>query len=315
MSEFRTSLSLLSPQNDNGVNVEGNDLAVINSHITHITLQGLSEGTIYGRRRCLIRLESALPGSLTRALPEDLLAWRVTLQRLSAGTIYNYCGHAREFYTWAIHEGILSGENPCDGLPVPRRPERVPRPISEADLAEAVTGARRRIRLWLVLAGWCGLRACEIAGLRCENIRLDDRVIIVAADATKGIRERVVPLCDYAAEQVTDARLPPRGWLATYRDCRSGHIPASLVSKLVNRHLLQCGLSATLHQLRHRFGTQTYRAQRDILAVKEMMGHRSVTTTTLYTLGDKPAQLAAVQALPAPGRRPKRNPAALRAVA
>jgi len=166
---------------------------------------------------------------------------------------------------------------------------------------DVVAAAPRRIRLWLDLAAWCGLRACEIARLRCENIHLGpDPYLHVAADATKGIRERIIPLCDYVVAEIIAARLPPRGWAFTRRDCRAGPVNAGLVSKIANRHLLRCGVSATLHQLRHRFGTQAYRASHDILAVKELMGHQSTATTTLYTLADQPAQVAVVQALPVP---------------
>ena len=292
----------LPPQNGTGAAMDNDVPQEITDHLTHLTLSGMSAGTIYGRARCLARLAAALPVPLLRALPEDLLTWRASMDGLSAGTIYNYATHARQFYTWAIHRGLIRGENPCDGLPVPRRPERVPRPISEADLTEAVIAARRRIRLWLVLAGWAGLRACEIARLRCENIDLSRRVLIVASDATKGRRERVIALCDFAAGEVTAARLPPRGWAFTRRDGQPGHVPAALVSKIANRHLARCGISATLHQLRHRFGTEAYRTTRDILGVKELMGHKSTATTTLYTLADQPAQAAIVQALPVPRR-------------
>ena len=283
-----------------GDTTHATDTDPVTAHLTHLTQSGLSAGTIYGRRRCLARLAGFLPVPVLQADAADILAWRATLDGLSAGTIYNYCTHARQFYAWAARRGLLHGEDPADGLPVPRRPERTPRPISEADLAEAVTAAPRRIRLWLVLAAWCGLRACEIARLRCENIDLANQVLIVASDATKGRRERVIPLCDYVIEQVAAARLAPRGWAFTRRDHQSGPVPPWMVSKLANKHLARCGISATLHQLRHRFGTQAYRTTRDILGVRELMGHQSITTTTLYTLADKPAQVAIVQALPVP---------------
>ena len=155
------------PQDGEGAGMDDQE---INRHITHITLEGLAAGTIYGRRQCLIRLADYLGTPLAEATADDLLGWRAALQHLSAGTIYNYCGHAREFYRWAALRGLLPrGEDPAEGLPVPKRPQRIPRPISEPDLMEVVAAAPRRIRLWLDLAAWCGLRACEIGRASCRE--------------------------------------------------------------------------------------------------------------------------------------------------
>lgn len=63
-----------------------------------------------------------------------------------------------------------------------------------------------------------------------------------------------------------------------------------------------CGFPETLHQLRHRFGTGTYHATRDLRVVQELMGHSSPVTTAGYAAFDNPDAVAAVQALPVPRR-------------
>ena len=57
-----------------------------------------------------------------------------------------------------------------------------------AALLSALDSAPPRIRLWLVLAAWCGLRAREIALLRAESIRLDAEppFLIVSSESAKG---------------------------------------------------------------------------------------------------------------------------------
>lgn len=272
---------------------------LIQSHLSRLALEGDSAETIYGRGRCLIRLAAALPGPLLEATPAQLVTWRAAFAGLAPGTIYNYCTHVREFYKWAVAEQLLDA-SPAEGLPVPKRPDRVPRPIREADLAAALSTATGRVRLWLVLAGWCGMRACELARLRTENINLTARIIIIAADATKGSSERKIAICDFAAAEIEQARLPLRGW-AFPHSLRRGPVSPALVSKACNRYLAAHDIPATLHQLRHRFGTQAYRAGHDILAVRDLMGHKSAKTTELYTLGDQTVHRAIVARLPLPG--------------
>jgi integrase/recombinase XerC len=264
-------------------------------------LRGLSAHTIYDRERALMRMTVILGGPLTDATTADLMTWRRTL-RLSGGATAQYVGHARQFYAWAAAAG-LRGDDPAAALPCPRTGRRLPRPISEDDLMTALGSAPRRIRLWLVLAAWCGLRAKEIALLRAGCIQLTPApLILIAADATKGTDERTVPLCSFAAGEITLARLPPSGWAFRRHDGQPGPNRPSLVSKLANEHLHDCGIPATLHQLRHRFGTQAYRTRRDLRMTQELMGHASPATTAGYAAWDQAEARTALEDLPAPRR-------------
>lgn len=97
---------------------------------------------------------------------------------------------------------------------------------------------------------------------------------------------RRVPLSDDLAEQV-QAR--GTGWTfqgqmrdgrAIHGDRSAGHLSAGRVGELVSE-LLPDGW--TTHTLRHRFASAAYRADRDIRAVQELLGHVSVATTQVYT--------------------------------
>jgi integrase/recombinase XerC len=268
-------------------------------------LRGLAVTTITDRQHALGRLAVSLGSPLADATPADLLGWRRSLEYLSPGSIGTYVGHARAFYAWAQAQGLCDA-NPAAALPVPRLGRRIPRPISEDDLMCALDSAPRRIRLWIVLAAWAGLRAKEIALLRagCIQIAAAPPVLLVAADATKGLNERAVPLCSFAVGEIRAAGLPGSGYAFRREDGQSGPNTPNLVSHLANRHLHRMGIAATLHQLRHRFGTQAYRASgRDLRMTQELLGHARPDTTAGYAAWDRPAALAAMEELPAPGRR------------
>jgi integrase/recombinase XerC/integrase/recombinase XerD len=166
-----------------------------------------------------------------------------------------------------------------------------------------LASAPRRVRLWIVLAAWAGLRACEIAGLRAESIRLGAApCIVITAEATKGQSERIVQLCDFAVAEIRAAGLPRRGWAFARADGLPGPNTPHRVSVLANTLLRECGIPDTFHGLRHRCLTQLYNATLDLRLVQEFAGHRRPETTAVYTKVADGKAMAAVQLLPVPQR-------------
>jgi integrase/recombinase XerC len=274
---------------------------ILGRHLQWLALRGHAATTITSRRNALTRMGRALPVPVLEASAADLYAWRAGLT-VTDEVVAHYVGHAQQLYLWAITEG-LRADNPAEGLPVPRTSRRLPRPVSEDGLMAALAGAPARIRPWLVLAAWCGLRACEIAGLRRDSIMEDAQppVLIVRADATKGTRERTVPLSAFVIAEVVPA-LPASGYAFRRCDGQAGPNKPWMISQLGGECLRNAGIPATLHQLRHRFGTQAYRASKDLLAVQDLLGHASPATTAAYCAYDRPEAVAAVEALPVPPR-------------
>lgn len=271
-------------------------------HVADMELRGHTEGTIYARRRALHRMRLALPVPLLEATADQLMAWRANLTVGPDATVA-YVSHARSFYGWAVSAGLLE-HNPALALPVPKVGRRLPRPIPEANLMRAIAGAPDRIRPWLVLAAWCGLRAKEIAYLRRENVMetADPPLLLVAADATKGRRERTVPLCAFALAELERHGLPGRGWIFRRGDDLPGPNKPWIISNLANGYLHESGIPESIHQLRHRFGTETYRATRDLRAVQELLGHASPNATAGYAAYSRETAIAAVHALAVPGQ-------------
>jgi integrase/recombinase XerC len=274
----------------------------INEWLHWMRLSGLSPETIDSRRRTLARLRDALPVPLNHATPDMLYAWRASLT-VADRAIVQYASQVRCYYAWALDAGHIPAD-PARKIPVPRTGRLLPRPVSDADLASALANAPRVIRLWLVLAAWCGLRAKELALLRRECILDTARrpVLIIAADATKGHDERVIPLCSFVLAELARYGLPATGLVFPRADGRPGPNRPGRVSQKCGRYLRACGIRATLHMFRHWFGTSTHHACHDLRLVQELLGHRNPSTTAGYADYDRIEAAAAVEALPVPAR-------------
>jgi integrase/recombinase XerC len=273
---------------------------LLGRHLEWLRLRGRAERTIRERRYNILRLGRWLaPVPVVDATAADLAAWRASL-RVSPSAAASYIVHAKMFYAWCADEDII-GSSPAARLPSPRTRPGLPRPIPAARLAAALASAPERVRPWLLLGAFAGLRAAEIASLTADCLLLDrDPPLIVVAG--KGGRERAVPVSAYLAGELAALSLPRSGWIFPRLDGQGGPNAAWLVSHKANEHLRSLGFPDTFHSLRHYAATAAYQGTRDLLAVSHFLGHANVATTAVYARFSDPAVIAAVEAIPAPPR-------------
>lgn len=268
------------------------DRDLVMAYIGHLELLGRSPHTITNYRSRIGDLVTYLgPERLATATHDDLTAWRAQLD-VADTSVRNYVAAIKGFYSWAHAAGHTS--DPAARIPIPPPKRRYPRPIRDEALENAIMRASGHVRLWLVLAGYAGLRCCEIAALQADDVQLHADVphIIVKG---KGGKERVIPLSTYVRLELEAGRLPTRGPAFPRRTgSRPGPVLARTVSAVGNRHLRACGYPETMHQLRHRFGTRTYQVSLDLRAVQDLMGHAHPETTALYAAFSPTAAIAAV---------------------
>lgn len=268
----------------------GGGLLVVRDHVSRVVRLdlveyrgwlhqlGRAESTIRNYTREIVRVARWLEGrgaSLRTATQELMQQWRAGL-RVGPSAVRAYVAALRSYYRWAIWSQRV-GLDPTRDLPLPAEPKGIPRPIPEDLLIQALINAPGRIRPWLFLAALAGLRACEIAVLRREDII--DTVIVVNG---KGGKQRVVPLSPQVWAELVAHGLPASGYLFRRADGLPGPNSRAVVSNAANTYLHGIGIAETLHQLRHRFGTRAFAVHKDLRIVQELMGHASPQTTAGY---------------------------------
>lgn len=265
----------------------------LDDHLDHLRARNLRPSYLQARSALLRRLERHLDHD---PLEADVDALRTYLDRgLRAGSRATEIAHLRSFYQWALIEGHID-RDPTVRLERPKQPAGQPRPIPTASLTVALASAIAPVRAMLYLAAYAGLRACEIAPLRGEHVLLDaDPAILVVLEG-KGGATGTIPVSATLAAVL--AELPRRGLLFPRIDGKEGPMSRWRVCQMCNQHLHRQGIPDTLHSLRHWYGTELYRATRDLRLTQKLMRHASSATTDRYTFIADEAGVAAVSQLP-----------------
>lgn len=265
----------------------------------HALAAGHSDRTITSRAYTIKRLSRTVdPMTATR---DDLTDWLSALvdkrtgepaKRSSRAT---YRAQVRAFYSWLVDSG-RRGDDPSAGLPTPRVPRAVPRPLTpsqvEALLAACNSEATRQTRAYVVLACFAGLRVHEIAKVRGEDVLGD-----VLRVQGKGGSDATVPMHPALADLA--ARMPDKGW---WFPSPAGGRPVSRVTvgQAISRAMKRAGVAGTPHACRHFYGTQVLSSSGGNLRVTQRaMRHADVRSTAIYTQVSDDALRAAVSGIPA----------------
>lgn len=258
----------------------------VERHLRWCERRGLRRTTMATRRGVLGRLARTIGCCPCEATRAQIDVWWDAHPASAAARAVDL-SHVRSFYGWAIDDE-LRPDDPSRHLPMPRRKKGIPRPVSEDELERAIGLATDRVRPWLVLAGFAGLRGAEIAQLRGEDVDFDRGVLIVADG--KGGKQRVVPMHPRVRQVLAD--VPSRG--PVFRQRSGEQITPGCLQTVASDFLLGIGCRSTLHAFRHRFGTRLYETTRDLRLVQEMLGHASPATTAVYTAWSPDAAAAGI---------------------
>ena len=130
---------------------------------------------------------------------EPTKTWAAELSRnQSAATARHSLGILRRVFDYAVRDGAIH-QNPAAGIRLPKAQGNDPRPLTHDELwqlAESLDAARDR--LLILVAGYCGLRWGELAGLRWSDVDLEKGTLrVVRAYSEEAPRGELSPVKDH----------------------------------------------------------------------------------------------------------------------
>lgn len=268
------------------------DSEAIDLYEADMKFRNLQPGTVSVRRRYLAKLSREI--GFAKCNEQNLTLW-LSRDSLSAKTRGMYISTFHSFFTWALRgdngkpiypaiEVVENGKTsylphlPTQTISKPRTHPRHPRPMPNDDIRTAMANATPKLKCWIALGAYEGMRCQEIAFLAREDINIATGVLHV--EKGKGDKQRFVPLHPEVLKALQELPWPDEG------RCWPEETAAS-VSRKGNRFLHSLGIKSTMHTLRHFFGTACYQSSGgDLILTQGLLGHSSVATTQTYAAAD-----------------------------
>lgn len=205
----------------------------------------------------------------------------------------------KSFFRYLLLEDILSID-PTTLLEAPKLKRTLPDFLSIAEIEllfstiDHSTPEGQRNRAMLETLYSCGLRVSELIHLSVSNLFLDVGFVRVIG---KGNKERLVPIGSEAIKQVKlykeqvrpHINVKPGSEDVLFLNRRGSALSRVMVFLILKDLSAKSGIKKNIHPhvLRHSFATHLVEAGADLRAVQEMLGHKSITTTEIYTHLDR----------------------------
>lgn len=205
----------------------------------------------------------------------------------------------KQFYAYLSNKAKLLDENPLRDLELPRIKNKLPVFLSldeSIKLLESIESKNKdRDYCIIVLFLNCGMRLSELVGLNISDYSRDNKTLRLLG---KGNKQRIVYLndsCTAALNNYLDNVRPnesAKDKEAIFLSANKTRINKRRVQQIVEENLKRAGLSnlgVTTHKLRHTAATLMYQhGNVDTLVLRDILGHKSIATTEIYThLSDK----------------------------
>jgi len=227
--------------------------------------------------------------------PNDLRSYVTALHEAgyAKSSISRKLASLRSFFKFAQRQQMVDN-NPAKPLRNPRGTRKLPHFLTNEEILSLLNAPNkesemgRRDLAILEVTYSAGLRVSELVGMNDRDIDFTDGTIRIRG---KGRKERIGQLGSHAKKALLEyfqmRRPAPNGTKepATFRNKFGGRLTSRSVARMLEKYIKERGLDTRTspHTLRHSFATHLLNGGADIRSVQELLGHKSLVTTQIYT--------------------------------
>ncbi len=197
----------------------------------------------------------------------------------SENKIYSHINALKFFY-----DQVLEIRHHFTKIPRPKKPSLLPKVLSKQEIKKLFSTIQNpKHLLMLQLCYGMGLRVSEVVNLKITNI--DSHRMLVHIQAAKGKKDRYVNLPNNVLELLRDyyRQFKPSNYL--FQGQFAEQYSKRSVQVVFKRAMLAAGINKLvgIHGLRHSYATHLLEQGTDISLIKELLGHKDIKTTLIYT--------------------------------
>lgn len=216
----------------------------------------------------------------------------MTSRGLAKKSIARKLSALRSFFKFLYRDGYIR-VNPVSGISTPKLDKKLPVFLDEDKTAKLVTAPLKKD--FRSLRDKAILETLYSAGLRVsELVNIDERDIDFISGLVKvlgkGRSQRLAPVGDKAIQAIREYMLARdlKGWQNArplFLNKSGKKITDSSVRRIVDKYIKAAAISERIspHSLRHSFATHLLNRGADLRSVQELLGHKNLSTTQIYT--------------------------------
>lgn len=257
-----------------------------------------SDKTILSYSDDLIEYNEFLGNNFINILNIDLNTTKEYLKylydrKINKNSISRKLSSIRGFYNYLLKEQIITN-NYFNNIPNPKKELYLPKYLKDEELDKIFSVCNmnnpinERDTLIIELLYATGIRVSELVNIKIKDINRGEKSIKVLG---KGDKERIV-LYNNHTEKALDTYLNDgyhsfnkqnNGYLILNKN--GGKLSERYVRVIINNLVRKAGLDIKIspHTIRHTFATDMLEEGADLMTVKELLGHESLNTTSIYT--------------------------------
>ena len=197
----------------------------------------------------------------------------------------------RSFMNYLLRESLIK-TNPASGVKTPKAPKRLPN-VLDVDQINQLLNIKEtnpislRDKAILELLYSSGLRLSELVNLNPIDLNLKDKSLMVTG---KGGKTRLIPIGQKAIEAINQwidvrSQLAKTDEEALFVGTKGDRLGQRAIQARITHWGKKNGIQQSVypHLLRHSFATHLLEASGDLRAVQELLGHKDISTTQIYT--------------------------------
>lgn len=255
--------------------------ALKNKMIQQMQLKGYSESSIRTYTECIIGLAKyykTSPDLLSVEQVRNYIHFKLIEKKLSKSWVNQIVSALKILFC-----DVLKREWSELDIPRPRREKKLPVVLSKQEVSELISVTRNlKHRVLLTLKYSSGLRLSEIRNLKIGDI--DSKRMMVRVTQAKGFKDRYSILSPVALQLLREYYkiYRPITWL--FETKQSQAMAESTVQAIFKNALRKTGIKKKvgIHSLRHSFATHMMEQGVSLPIIQQLLGHKSLRTTSVY---------------------------------